>query len=135
MLNRRRGWAAPYTDVAAERAGILAEKSGGPGQLVGSMALRCFPSYAAGDLSIAGALADQALELALREANPTVLGLLYTEQVLVRHMRGDLAGAEKYFTTGLEFFDDVVFRQHPTGVAISVFGTAGTCSVYRSPST
>ncbi len=125
MLHMTRGWAAPETVVAAERAGILAEKSGGLGQLVGSMALRCLHSYAAGDLSIAGTLADQALELALREANPTVLGHLYTEQVLVRHMRGDLAGAEKYFTTGLEFFDDVVFRQHPTGVAISVFGTAG----------
>jgi tetratricopeptide (TPR) repeat protein len=45
-------------------------------------------------------------------------------QLVVRCIRGDFAGVEKYFTTGLKFFDDPGFRQHPNGGAIVAFGTA-----------
>ena len=34
-------------------------------------------------------------------------------QIATRYDRGDLAGAEKHFTAGLEFFDDPVFRRVP----------------------
>ena len=122
MLHMTRGWAAG--NDAAERAGILAQKSGNLNQLVGSMTLRCHYAYISGDLSIAGALADQGLELALREADPTALAYLYMMELVVRYHRGDHAGAEKYFTTGLELFDDPVFRRNPNGPAIVVFGTA-----------
>ncbi len=124
MLHMTRGWAAPETLQAAERAGLLAAKSGNLRQLVGSMTSRCLHAFISADLSIAGALADQALELALREANPTVLANLHMMQLTIRHARGDLADAEKYFTTGLEFFDDPGFRQNPNGGAIVVLGTA-----------
>jgi len=123
MLHMTRGWAAPETMEVAERAGILAEKGGNLRQLVGSMTSRCLHAFISADLSIAGALADQALELALRGANPTVLANLHMMQLVIRHARGDLAGAEKYFTAGLEFFDDADFRQNPNGGAIVVFGT------------
>jgi len=124
MLQMTRGWAAPEWIKATERVGILAEKSGNLGQLVWSMTWRCFLAYVAGDVLIAGALADQALELALREDSPTALAFLYLLQVSVRHSRGDFSSAEDHFATGLKFFDDPGFRQNPIGGAILVFGTA-----------
>jgi tetratricopeptide (TPR) repeat protein len=124
MLHMTRGWAAPETMEAAERAGTLAQKSGNLRQLVGSMTSRCLHAFISADLSIAGALADQALRLALREANPTVLANLHMMQLVIRHARGDLAGSEQYFSTGLEFFEDANFRQNPNGGSIVVFGTA-----------
>jgi class 3 adenylate cyclase/tetratricopeptide (TPR) repeat protein len=124
MLHMTQGWAAPKAAEAAERIGLLAEKSGDLRRLVESLSLRCFQALIAGDLSTAAALADQALELARREGNPTSLALLHSHEVLVRFYRGDLAGAEKYFTTGLKFFDDPGFRQLPSGPAIAAFGWA-----------
>ena len=124
LLQMTAGWAAPETIKAAERIGILAEKSGNLRQMIGSIAGRCFQAYIAGDLSIAGALADQALELALRDEGATALATLYMFQLIVRHGRGDLAGAERHFTTGLKFFDDPLFRRNRNSGAIAVFGQA-----------
>src|SRR5207302_74454 len=58
----------------------------------------------------AGALADRALELALREGNPIAIGVTHTFQVMTRHTRGDLAGAEEHYSTGLKYFNDPGFR-------------------------
>jgi tetratricopeptide (TPR) repeat protein len=92
--------------------------------MIGSIAGRCFQAYIGGDLSIAGALADQALELAPRDDSATALANLYMLQLIVRHARGHLAGAEKHFTIGLKFFDDPLFRRHRNSGAIAVFGQA-----------
>ena len=43
-------------------------------------------------------LADQVLDLALREDSLNSLGLLHLLHTVVRYYRGDLAGAEKHFT-------------------------------------
>jgi tetratricopeptide (TPR) repeat protein len=124
MLQVTRGWAAPETVAAAARVGTLAEKGGNLTQLIRSLAQRCFHAYITGDLLAAGELADQAHELAIRDMNPTALGHVHLRQLLIRYQRGDLAGAEKYFTTGLKLFDDPYFRQNPNGGIIAVFGTA-----------
>jgi class 3 adenylate cyclase/tetratricopeptide (TPR) repeat protein len=124
MLHVTRGWAAPESVAAAERVAILAERSGNLGQLVASMITRCFHAYIAGELPLAAALADQALELALRKRNPNALAHLHMMQLMIRFQRGDLAGAEEYFTSGLEFFEDSRFRQNPNGGAIAAFGHA-----------
>jgi class 3 adenylate cyclase/tetratricopeptide (TPR) repeat protein len=124
MLQMTRGWAATETVDAAERTGALAEKSGNLTQLGNSLAARGFTAWISGDLSSAGALADQALELALREGNPIILAYRYMLQVIVRFWRGDLAGAEKHFTTGLAFFENPRFRQKPIGAAIAAYGYA-----------
>jgi tetratricopeptide (TPR) repeat protein len=108
----------------AERVRVLAEKSGNLGQLVGSMAQRSFHACVAGDYTTSAALADEALELALRRGNPTTLANLYMMQVVVRFFRGDFAGAETHFAAGLKLFDDPVFRQNPNGGAIAAFGWA-----------
>jgi len=129
MLHVTRGWAAPETLTHAERTGILAEKSGNLRQLVGSMTLRCLHAYIAGDLLMAAALADQALELASREMNLTALANLHMMELVIRHQRGDLTGAEKYFANGLQFFEDPGFKRNPNGGVIVVFGTA-SCNAW-----
>jgi DNA-binding winged helix-turn-helix (wHTH) protein len=125
MLRLTRGWAASETVEAAARTGLLAERSGNLGRLALSVGTRSFHSCLAGDLSIAAALADEALELALRQGEPSLIGGLRTIQLIVHCYWGNLAGAENHFAAGLKFFDDPGFRQgDPGGRAISVFGWA-----------
>jgi class 3 adenylate cyclase/tetratricopeptide (TPR) repeat protein len=116
VLFLTRGWAAPETVAAAERAQMLAEKCGNLRQLIFSMLRRCGQAFFAGELRMAGTLADQAFELAQRERSSTVLAYAHYLQVLIRSNRGDLANAEKYFAAGLQFFDDPVFRRDGTDV-------------------
>jgi predicted ATPase len=104
VLQITRGWVAPETADATKRMAALAERRGGLTQLRNSLAARAFNAWMSGDLSTAQALADQALELALREGSAPILGHCYMLQVLVRYWRGDLAGAERYFATGFQFF-------------------------------
>ena len=80
-LQSREGMSAPETIEATERAAALAEKSGNLKQLVNRVVSRGFAACISGDLPAAGTLADQALELALREGSPTSLGLAHTLQI------------------------------------------------------
>jgi class 3 adenylate cyclase/tetratricopeptide (TPR) repeat protein len=121
MLRATKGLAAPETVAASERVAALAERSGTLTQLVDSVYSRGTTAWASGDFPAAGALADQALNLAVREGSPARLGEAYLLQLLTRHWRGDLAGAEKHFTTGLAFFDAPGFRQLPN-LAVLPFG-------------
>ena len=73
-----------------------------------------------GDLAAAGELADQALQLALREGSRSSLGMAHLLQITTCYQSGDLAGVEKHFA---EFFDDPGMRQFPMAV-IAAFGTA-----------
>jgi tetratricopeptide (TPR) repeat protein len=113
MLYVTRGYSAPETTDAIERAATLAEKSGNLTQLVGAALSRILAPLNSGDLSAAAALADQALELALREGSRPALAMAHAFQTITRFRRGDLAGAEKYYTAGTELFDDAGFRQAP----------------------
>jgi tetratricopeptide (TPR) repeat protein len=105
-----KGWAAPESLEATARAAALAEKSGNLGQLITLVLTKGINALVSGDMPAAGALADQALELALREGNPIVIGVAHTFQVMTLHTRGDLARAEEYYLAGLKFFDDPGFR-------------------------
>jgi tetratricopeptide (TPR) repeat protein len=106
MLHATKGYAAPETLDAVEHAKALASKSGNLTQLVVLMILRGITAFTSGDLPTAGALADQALDIALRERNSLILAFVHMLQIATRHQLGDLVGAEKHFTAGLEFFDD-----------------------------
>jgi tetratricopeptide (TPR) repeat protein len=106
MLWITTGSASPASVDARVRAIALAEKSGNLSQLVFLMHTTGITAANAGDYGSAATLADQALELAVREGKPTNLGLVYYLQVVVRQFRGDLAGAEEHFTRGLKFFED-----------------------------
>jgi hypothetical protein len=87
MLQMTTGWAAPETVDASERIAALAEKSGNLTQFGNTLGSRGFTAWIAADLSTAGALADQALELGLREGNPTILAFRYLLQLMVRYWR------------------------------------------------
>jgi tetratricopeptide (TPR) repeat protein len=76
-----------------------------------------------GDLPVAGILADQALELAMREGSSGAIGMAHAFQTCTRWQRGDLAGVEQHYTGWLRFVDDPLFRQVP-GAAIWTFGAA-----------
>src|SRR5262249_41070885 len=101
----------------------LAEKSGNLSQLVSLMFVTGAAAVHAGDYESAATLADEALELAVREGNPTNLGLVYNLQVGVRLVRGDLAGAEEHFARGLNFFEDPSIWPLPV-LRLSPFGMA-----------
>ncbi len=124
MLQIAKGHSAPETITAVEPVAAVAEKSGNLVQLFTWVISRGFSACVSGNLSAAGTLADQALDLALHEGNPTILGSAYSFQSWTRYLRGDFAGAEKHFTTGLAFFDDPVLRQLPTALIVSSFGIA-----------
>ena len=121
MLQVTKGWAAPDTVEAMERVAAVAAKSGNLKQLGDSLEGRAFTAWVAGELITAGALADQALELARREPAPGILALRYMVQIAVRFWRGDFAGAEEHFLKGCKYFDDPAFRRSPVGAPIAVF--------------
>jgi tetratricopeptide (TPR) repeat protein len=124
MLHLTRGYSAPETIDATRRAAALAEKSGKLRELLNLRIATGVNALSSGDFPAAGANADEALELALREgSSSSLLGRVHAFQMMVRYQRGDLAGVEKHFTAGREFFEDSSFRRVP-GSAAAVFGTA-----------
>jgi DNA-binding winged helix-turn-helix (wHTH) protein/tetratricopeptide (TPR) repeat protein len=133
MLQMTRGYSAAETIDAAERAAALAEKSGSLTQLVNWIISKATIAIDSGDLAAGVVLADQALELALRDGNPTNLGLVYRDQINVRLFLGDLAGVEKHFAAGLRFFADPQFRQIPAaGVAALSFASQNAWHLGRA---
>jgi tetratricopeptide (TPR) repeat protein len=108
-----RGYSAPETVEAAQQAARLAEKSGNL-RLFANLIILLGVSVINRDSSTARALADQALELAVREGSPSVLGPAQMLQVIARYDCGDLAGAEQHFTAGLEFFNHLSLMRIPT---------------------
>jgi tetratricopeptide (TPR) repeat protein len=124
VLYVTKGWAAPETLAATERVAALEEHSGTLTELVDSVLSRWGIALVSNDLPTASALGDQALDLAVREGSPTRLATAHTIQLQVRHWRGDLAGAEEHFASGLAFFDDPGYRQLPVR-AVLAFAFAG----------
>jgi tetratricopeptide (TPR) repeat protein len=124
MLIISAGHNSPETTDAIERTAALAEKSGNLTQLFDLTIRKAWPAYFSGDLSIAGALADQALDLALRDGHPISLASVHFLQIVVRHWRGDLVGAELHCTAGFKFFDESEFIQNPAGAAVAAFGVS-----------
>jgi class 3 adenylate cyclase/tetratricopeptide (TPR) repeat protein len=121
VLMVTRGFAAPETRAAAERARELAEKGGNLAELVA----RIFEIFrtvliSGYDYSTAGLLADRILDLAQREGNPASFGFVCYAQVVVRHFRGDLVGVEEQFTRWGGFLDTDGFRQVPGAAVVTI---------------
>jgi class 3 adenylate cyclase/tetratricopeptide (TPR) repeat protein len=114
------GYSAPETVRAIEHAAVLAEKSGSLRQLVDLIIARGGAYDAAGNLQAGAALADRALELALREGSPVSLGRAHTRQIQTRFFVGDFAGVEEHFLAGLKFFEDPDVIRQPVGTITAV---------------
>jgi tetratricopeptide (TPR) repeat protein len=100
------GITSPGSADACARTVELAKKTGNLSKSVFLMHAAGAAAFLAGDYDNGATLADQMLEVALREGDPTNLGLAYELQVLGRLLRGDLAGTEAHFARGLKFFED-----------------------------
>jgi hypothetical protein len=123
MLWVTKGYGAPETIEATEQAATLAEKSGNLAQLVDLLVSRGVTALNRGDIAAATALADPALEFALRDGGPTSLGMARALQMYTLFERGDFAGVEEHFIAGQKFFDDRGYRAHP-GATTGAFNTA-----------
>jgi class 3 adenylate cyclase/tetratricopeptide (TPR) repeat protein len=110
-----KGWSAPETADAYKRVAALAEKSRNLRQVAFSMALRGYTAHVWGEYSAASRLADQALELALRDGGRTLLAHVHVLKLMSHYNRGDLATAEKYFSEGSPLFEDPDVRSYPAG--------------------
>jgi tetratricopeptide (TPR) repeat protein len=124
LLYITKGFAASETKKAIERAAALAEKSGNLTRLVNSVSSRLMIALFSGDLPAAAALVDQALELALREGSPTLLGVAHHHQIMTRYYLGDLAGVEEHFETGLKFFNAPDFNDQGGATVIAAYAFA-----------
>jgi tetratricopeptide (TPR) repeat protein len=122
-----RGFTAPETRAAAERARDLAEKSGNLAQLIAQVFGIWRSVIFSGDYVTADLLADRILYLAERDGSPTSLGFACSAQTSVSFYRGDLAGAEEYFGRLSGFLDADGFRQVP-GPAVGALGVAVLCA-------
>jgi tetratricopeptide (TPR) repeat protein len=122
-LQVTRGYSAAKTREAADRAHELAEKGGSVENVMIEMAARFSALSSAGRYITAGQVADQFLELALREGRRDALAHAYSFQATARYRRGDLAGAERCFQQGEPLFAEAGFLRSLGGVA-QTYGTA-----------
>jgi class 3 adenylate cyclase/tetratricopeptide (TPR) repeat protein len=120
VLMVTKGFTAPETRAAAERARDLAEKSGNLAHLVAQVFGIWVGLLFSGDYSTAGLLADRILDLAQREGSRASFAFVCRAQVSVRWGRGDLVGAEEHFARWGGFLDAAGFGQVPTGVVASI---------------
>jgi len=121
VLQKTKGWAAPETIEATDRAAALAEKSGNLTQLGNWIGARSLSAWSSGEFPTALALADRALELQVRQGSPTGIAYAHMLEVMIRYSLGDFAGAQQYFTAGQPFFDGPFFRQDPFGTVVSAY--------------
>jgi class 3 adenylate cyclase/tetratricopeptide (TPR) repeat protein len=104
LLNVTKGYAAPETIAAVENTVALAEKTGNTAEVVNLLMSRGSALLVAGDLAGASAIADQALNLAVREANHGSIAYGHALQTALRYCLGDLKSAEEHFSAWSALF-------------------------------
>ena len=104
MLNVIKGYAAPETINAVQRAITLAEKNGDLNQLVNLLTTQGGAFLVSGDFSNAAATFDRAQQLAMKQRNPGNLAYVHGQQTMVHYWRGDLRVAEEHFQSWQELF-------------------------------
>jgi tetratricopeptide (TPR) repeat protein len=116
-----KGYAAPETMNASERAAALAEKSGDLAQLVSSFSLRATITVLSGELVVGRQLAAQALALAVREGSRNSRVNVEPMNLIANYWSGNFAEAEKHFTYASSLYQDPLIRQGHGNNPIAVF--------------
>jgi tetratricopeptide (TPR) repeat protein len=125
MLWMTGGPSSRDTMEAVQRAMGLAEKTGKSASLVLLMVTGGWNSlFASSDLAAIQTLADQALELGLREGSPDSLLMAHSLQMQTCLFRGDLAGAETHFAATTELVGNSGIKQKYNLFVVQDFYTA-----------
>ena len=119
-----KGFTAPETRQAAERARILAEKGGNLAQLVHRIFGIWQGILVSGDYLTAGTVADRILYLAQRDGSPASLAFAYHAEQSVHYLRGDPLGAEEHFAHLEGFLETTAYCQTPGVVAVAIGNTS-----------
>jgi tetratricopeptide (TPR) repeat protein len=85
-------------------------------QIVKFIASKSAGVLVSGELTAAAKLADQAVDLAIREGSEVCLGYAYGVRMLSSHFLGHLVDAENDFAVGSAFFGNPDMREIPAGV-------------------
>jgi tetratricopeptide (TPR) repeat protein len=119
-----KGYHAYETIEVVERARVLAEKEGTPGQLILQLFGLWTAAFMSSDFTRAAELSGQMMELAEREGNSTSLAFAHGARVRVCSFRGNLRDAETHFERWSGFFKEAESRQFP-GERTQIIGHAG----------
>jgi hypothetical protein len=119
-----KGFTAPETREAAERARVLAEKGGNLAQLVRRIFGIFQGVFVSGDYLTAGGLADRILYLARRDGSPASLAFAHHAEQTAHYFRGDLVAAQEHFAHLEGFLEAADFRQTPGVVAVAMGNTS-----------
>jgi class 3 adenylate cyclase len=111
-----RGWAAAESIEATEQAAMIAENAGNLDQIVKFIASKSVGALVSGELTVAAKLADQAVDLAIREGSELCLFYAYGVRTLTSHVLGRLVDAENDFAVGSAYFGNPDVREIPAGV-------------------
>jgi class 3 adenylate cyclase/tetratricopeptide (TPR) repeat protein len=121
-----RGLAGRDTVNALKRAKGLAEKTGNSTALRQLLQVEFSGCHASGHYAAAAVVADQMLDVALHETDPSELGFARLAQLATRLYLGDLAGAEEHFIAGSPIFASANFRESSSPAwAQSAYGHSG----------
>src|SRR5262249_9514663 len=99
-------------------AAMIAANAGRLDQIVKFIATKSGAALTSGELTIAAKLADQAVDLAIREGSEVCLFYAYCVRVVVSHFLGRLVDAENDFAVGAAFFGNPDVRELPAGVVL-----------------
>ena len=122
-LRITRGFSAPETRNATERARALADMNGDRAEQLRQGWGAWAAASSGGDYGAGLALADQLHRLALAGGTAENLANAHMMQMTSRYRIGDLVGAEERFLRGEEFFADPAFQRRPDLVA-QTYGNA-----------
>ncbi len=121
LLTITRGYTAPDTRAAATHTRSLAEKSRDLAQFAVQEYATWAAVYASGDLSSAGRLADDMVELAgRREGHHISLAFAHSAQVGMCFARGDLMGVENHFARLDRLIGAVGISEFPGAIILPV---------------
>jgi class 3 adenylate cyclase/tetratricopeptide (TPR) repeat protein len=111
-----RGWAAAETVEATEQAAMIAANAGNLYRIVKFIVSQSAAALASGELTAGAKLADQAVDLAIREGSEVCLFYAYGVRVVSDHLLGRFVDAENDFAVASTFFGNPDVRELPAGV-------------------